>query len=407
MRLVLLVPLLGTLLGAPALSAQARTDTTIVIGFTTRLRSEILKEDRPVSVYLPQSLQQGAAGGARYPVVYLLDGDAHFHHATGVVNFLAANGRIPEMIVVAVPNTQRTRDLTPRARADSAVMTTTTGQQQVARFPGQGGADAFLRFLSEELAPWVEARYPTAPYRVLVGHSFGGLFAVHAALRKPESFNAYIAVSPSLWWDEGRLVSDAPAAVAAVPGERFLYMTMGAEGPNMLEPIEQLADVLRQSAPATFRWRYQPLANDNHGTTPHRTLYDGLEALFEGWEAPQEVIAAGDVARIDAHFATLRARFGMPERTPEPILNFMGYGQLQQDPAKAVEIFRENARRFPESANVYDSLGDGLMATGDVAGALAQYERAVQLAESTGHQFLATYRTNLEAARKRLGGQKP
>jgi hypothetical protein len=389
--------------------AQAQSDSAIVIGFTTRLHSQVLQEDRPVQVYLPPGASEAARTGTRYPVMYLLDGDAHFHHATGIVEFLASTGRAPQMIVIAVPNTERTRDLTPRARADSAWMTSPTGERRVARFPGQGGADAFLRFLVEELAPWVDARYPTAAYRVLVGHSFGGLFAVHAALRRPDSFNAYVAVSPSLWWDEGRLIQDAGQLLATGNFDgRFLFMTMGTEGPDMNGSIDQLAGVLRANAPSGLEWKYQQLASDNHGTTPHRTLYDALESLFTGWELPQDAFMSGDVARVDAHFASMRDRFSFVGRTPEEVLNQMGYVQLQQaNTARAAEIFRENVARYPESPNVYDSLGDALMAAGDVAGAVEQYAEAVERGEKTGHASLTVFRTNLENARKRLEQAQP
>ena len=147
-----------------------------------------MNERRPLFISKPAGYEQGTE---RYPVLYLLDGETHFHHATGIARFLAESGRIPALLVVGVASTNRNRDLTPPSQAGNDL-----------RFsPGGGGADAFLRFLSEELIPYVEANYRTRSYRILVGHSFGGLFAVYALTTRPRVFNAYIAISPSLHWN--------------------------------------------------------------------------------------------------------------------------------------------------------------------------------------------------------------
>ncbi|WP_338273873.1 alpha/beta hydrolase [Corallococcus caeni] len=119
---------------------------------------------------------------------------------------------IPEMIVVGVPNTtDRTRDLTPPFSRTERV---DDGRRLSEVSPTAGHADTFLRFLTEELAPHVEARYRTQPYRILVGHSHGGLFAMHVLTHKPESFNAYVALSPSVHWNSAELVRTAPEALA-------------------------------------------------------------------------------------------------------------------------------------------------------------------------------------------------
>src|SRR3989304_4129672 len=134
--------LLAALLVLPGvLSAQA--DTAIVIGVKRTIHSDILSEDRVLWIQTPTGYDP--AGTARYPVLYLLDGPGHFHHTSGVLEFLAAQNRIPPMIVVAVANTDRTRDLTPPVTRDTA------GQFRTA-----GGASAFLRFLRDELRPRIE-----------------------------------------------------------------------------------------------------------------------------------------------------------------------------------------------------------------------------------------------------------
>src|SRR5436190_7127305 len=97
--------------------AMAQSDNSITIGKIDSVWSGTLKESRKYLVYTPPSYNNSIFLPQKYPVLYLLDGDAHFHSVTGLLQFLGTgiNGNylIPEMIVVAIPNTDRTRDLTP------------------------------------------------------------------------------------------------------------------------------------------------------------------------------------------------------------------------------------------------------------------------------------------------------
>ena len=169
-----------------AVSAFAQGPT--IPGVTSlTVKSEVLGEDRRILVRTPQGYE---AGNQRYPVLYLLDGDAHIAHTSSTVEFLARNGRMSELIVVAIPNTDRTRDLSP-------THITTTGATGAPQFPTSGGGDKFLKFIETELMPHIEKNYRVHPYRILAGHSLGGLFVVHAMISRPDLFNAYIAVSPA------------------------------------------------------------------------------------------------------------------------------------------------------------------------------------------------------------------
>lgn len=156
----------------------------------------VFGEQRSFIVGLPASYE---FSDTRYPVLYLLDGSQHFHYTTGITTFLSANQFIPQMIVIAVNNTDRRRDLTPPSQVPA--------EQQ--SMPTHGGADNFRRFLADELIPWVDQKYRTHPYKVLSGHSLGGLFAVHTLATQPDLFNAYIAISPSMQWNAQHLVKQA------------------------------------------------------------------------------------------------------------------------------------------------------------------------------------------------------
>src|SRR5882672_3395991 len=102
--------LLRGLLGLSTIDLKAQTDPAITIGKKERLFSKVLNEERELWVYLPRSYNQSSD---TYPVLYLLDGASHFEHVAALVEYLSNNLRIPQTIVVAIPNTDRVRDFTP------------------------------------------------------------------------------------------------------------------------------------------------------------------------------------------------------------------------------------------------------------------------------------------------------
>jgi predicted alpha/beta superfamily hydrolase len=155
-----------------SLSSHAQTDNKIVIGKVDSVYSTILKEKRKVWVYLPNMKAGMQNPGQRYPVVYLLDGDGHFESVAGMIQQLSqVNGNtiVPEMIIVGIPNTDRTRDLTPTHIISDPPMMDSNSTKNT------GGGENFTAFLEKELMPHIDSLYPTQPFRILIGHSFGGL----------------------------------------------------------------------------------------------------------------------------------------------------------------------------------------------------------------------------------------
>lgn len=369
---------------APPAAASARDE--IIIGERLALHSEILGEDRVLMVYRPPP----DGGTTRYPVIYLLDGDAHFHHVTGLVQFMMSQGRMPRAIVVGLTNTDRTRDFTPT---------------RVPQFPTSGGADRFLQFLQRELIPAVEARYTTARYRVLIGHSLGGLLAVHALNRAPDVFDAAIPISPSLAWGERLAQRGTESLLASRPSlDKALYVTVGNEGPEMVGSGRAYAEMLRSRAPRGLRWRFEEMAQEDHGSIVHRGAYRGLEVVFEGWSAPAN---ATSLAEMERHYQALAARFHIPVSVPENQVNLFGYrlmasGKLDE----AIAVFRRNVSLYPDSANAYDSLGEALEKKGDMAEAVRSYELAVRHAARNRDPGLELYMGRLAAARNKLTAVK-
>jgi predicted alpha/beta superfamily hydrolase len=356
-------------------SLAAQGPVALQIGFRDSLPSRILSEERKLQLLLPEGYN---AGSARYPVVYLLDGEGHFLHTAGIIQFLAREGRIPPVILVAISNTDRTRDLTPPTLTDS------TGQ-----WGSAGGAQSFLRFMREELFPYVDSRYRTHPFRVLVGHSFGGLLAIEAFETHPEMFRGYIAISPSLWWDGMAHSERAASYLRRRPDlKAWVYMTTGNEGGEMLRGAQRLATAFDSAAPSGVTWKFVHMTEETHGSIPHRTTYDGLEFIFADMRITRErleALVAEGMPGVDRHYRELSARYGYTQEAPEAFINQLGYIYLQSGrQAESIQICLENTRRFPKSANTYDSLGDAYRAAGLLDDAIQAYGAAVRLGKLTG-----------------------
>lgn len=259
--LITLLILLGALQGQ--LFAR-ENDSDIVIGTTTQIKSKILGESRTIFINLPKGYETSAR---KYPVLYEFDLEGVlFHYSTGIVRLLAFQRLISPMIVVSV-TVDGNRDLTP---------TQTAGYG-----PTSGGADNFIKFLKEELVPYIDKNYRTTSFRIIWDHSIGATLCIYALLSAPEVFNAYLASSPWLIYDgESKfLLKNAEKFLKKRTTQKnFLYLTVGNE-PNLLPSIEAFNNILKKTAPKGLKWEYRVLKDENHNTMMGRCLQEGLQAL--------------------------------------------------------------------------------------------------------------------------------
>lgn len=187
------------------LLVSAQSSKQIVVGHIDNIKSKILREKRDIWVYVPKSYHKGSK--QRYPVVYLLDGNGHFSSVVGMIEqFSTVNGNMlcPEMIVVGIPNTNRERDLTPTPEGSLVPSSTDSIQLRMT-----GGGENFTAFIEDELIPHIDSVYPTQSYRVLIGHSLGGLMVINTLVHHTGLFNAYIAIDPSMWWHKQTLLNES------------------------------------------------------------------------------------------------------------------------------------------------------------------------------------------------------
>ena len=238
------------------------------IGETFLLRSAVLEETRRINVYLPPAYRDSPQP---LPVLYMPDGGVaeDFLHVAGLLQVSTGNGTMRPFILVGIENTQRRRDLTgPTASAED---------RKIA--PQVGGSEAFRRFIRSELMPAVRQRYRTTAETAIMGESLAGLFVVETFFLAPDLFDTYVAIDPSLWWNEARLVNEAGARLnVGLPSAKVLYLAASLDDRD--RRTEQLANALREKAPAKLTWYYDAMPEETHATIYHPAALRAVRRVF-------------------------------------------------------------------------------------------------------------------------------
>lgn len=244
-----------------------------VLGVINKIQSVQLSETRTINVYLPEGYAADSA--ASYPVIYLLDGsaDEDFIHISGLVQFLNFPwiNMVPKSIVVGIANIDRRRDYT----------FPTNNKNNLKENPTSGKSEKFIAFIEKELQPFIQKNYRTNTHRTIIGQSLGGLLATEILLKKPSLFNDYIIISPSLWWDDESLLTNAEAVLKMQHiSNRRIFLTVGTEEKKMQIDADRFAAILRKVANSDMKVYYFPLPSENHATILHRAVYRAFEVFF-------------------------------------------------------------------------------------------------------------------------------
>ena len=235
--------------------------TSITIGHAIQFNSIILNEERTIFIYLPDGYKMNQES---YPVLYLFDAEINFKPVCGVVDILSRWKIIPETIVIGLPNIDRMRDLTPTRDR---------------KFNIGGGGDNFLKFLREELMPFIDQNYNTQSFKILEGHSISGMFTMYAFIADTSLFDAYIAISPSMYWDEQIMLSKIEDFLKTNPLlKKRLYITLSNEPEYML--VKETIDIIKKEAPANLIWKFKQDTTERHEIAPLRSTYEGLRFIF-------------------------------------------------------------------------------------------------------------------------------
>ena len=387
----------------PLLNAQ-ETQFLYQVGEVHSLYSKILKESRDIYVQIPDSYNLDK--GQKYPVAYILDGEVFLPTLSAVQDFYSG-GFTPEMVLIGISNSKhRTRDLTT---------STITSKYGMPFNEENGKAEDFLKFIEEELIPYVESKYPVTSYRTLIGHSYGGLFTLYSLFSRPLLFDNYLSIDPSLDWDNQKFIEQAKSTLAVNDfSDKSLYMSLSGQL-HMQNPDINIDNVMQDSTESTlfarsnimfsnlieenmniglnYKWQFYP--NDLHGTIALPSIKDGLVSLFEWFQmentdkfnSPEtskdelKSIVTYRADKLQHHF-----KYEVPPY-PEDLFNALGYMSLEMgQPEKSKMYFDLNVKYYPKSANAYDSLADYYDNQKDYANALKWVTQAYELSRTEYHK---------------------
>lgn len=374
------------------------------VGVLDSLYSKSLEEYRKLFIQLPTDYQEN--GNKRYPVAFILDGEVFLPIVNNVQSFYNG-GFTPEMVLIGISNAHnRTRDLT----------TSKVKEKYGMPFNEENGkAESFSHFIETELIPFVENKYPVTSFRTLIGHSYGGLFTIYTLLNHPQLFSNYIAIDPSLDWDNQQLLTTAQDKLARNNYKgKSLFMSLNGQL-HMSNPQITIDNVMQDTSDFTlfarsniafsnmvkhnknnglaYEWKFYQ--RDLHGTIPFPSMMDALIFDFEWYQmentdkfnypdTPKEELF--DIVIYRANKLKNYFGYSVPPY-PIDLLNALGYMSLDMQQFDKSKMFFEFAIKFyPNNANAYDSMADYYERTDDYKNALKYVIKAFEISREAYHE---------------------
>lgn len=377
--LLFISPLLTAQNSDPKLNNSINAD----LGKRIQIDSSRLGEKRELLIHIPDGYHQSRQ---QYPVLYLLDGNRHFHHATTAVGILAQEGLVPASIIVGITNNPGTRGRDLSAEPEK-----------------------FLDFIQHEVIHYMQSHYRTARFKTLFGHSMAGAFALKAFADEPTSFNNYIAASPVLQiYGSEVLAKTSQLFEKQKEFEQSLFLSLTdieGEGAEATDALNQYVKMMKAKSPQSLFWEYHFISSQTHMTTPYLTLFKGLTRVFDDYNAPR--ITSFDVYQQQGGMKGLKAfyqqrseKYQVSPDIPESSVRRMGFELMEDSPNEALEILRTNSKNHPDSPGALFAMGRAFENVKDSRSALQAYENALTLAKEKQADSVAFLTGQVERYRK-------
>ncbi len=400
------------------------------------IHSDVLKQKRSIIIGLPKSYHCQLFSPQQYPVIYLLDAEKHFQQLRSMLDVMSnsddGNYQIPEVILVGINNIKSASKITHTSlnkRTKSINldrlrnMTPTKSLVGIdgrtsEKFAVSGGAAEFTRFIKKELVPRIDKSYRTSDYRLLLGHSLGGLFGLSCYLEQPNFFNATIALDPSIWWDD-YVIAEQFKSKRQLQGRLFLA---AANNPQLsgfnerlvalsatIEQIKHCQDLRNQnkrnqdlqnqdlknqdnrnrnkaeqnkpdqSKIETTDFEFREFLDEDHLSLPLVGSYYGLLSVFSGFKIPHLWTNLPDAEMLISHFVKFNQKHNLAFLPSEQMVNKLALKWLHVDQDKALALFELNIKNHPDSSDAYYSIGITYQELGQMQKAKQAYRIAMEL----------------------------
>ena len=283
------------------------------------------------------------------------------------------------MIIVGIESLDRSRDLTP-SRAGQGVYggVGDTGIQQ------SGGAPKFLQFLEEELIPYVESNFRTHPYRLIEGHSFGGLFSTYALMEKPDIFDAYVIQAPALWWNTEEMTAKAkPFFKSNSNLDKTIYFGVGGgDGWGMRQELKRYVQVIQEHPQKNLRFKHEEVGDEDHDTSRLLLNYYGLKYVFSDLIAPEELLSRYSHVAFLKGERKLMDKYGPHAR--RPVSNYVDIAMKlleKENHLGAIVVFERAVETYPKYIGLITNLAKLYEKTRQNDKAIDTYKLAIQISK--------------------------
>jgi predicted alpha/beta superfamily hydrolase len=243
------------------------------------IQSSIVGNEYRISIALPSDY---SSSDTTYPVLYVTDANANFVVATQILWGLQAVHEVPQVLIVGIG--YRTDSLAHLLRSRDLTPTPFTFRNQ--KF-GSGGGPLFLKFMREELKPFIRKNYRVSSEAAFAGYSYGALFGLYTLFHAPETFQRYFIGSPSLWYDslitfkyEKQYASthtDLPAKIFMSVGSLEEAIPLA----HMVTNMKKFADTLQSRHYPNLHLTTHVFEEEKHSTGGPAAFSRGMRVIYQ------------------------------------------------------------------------------------------------------------------------------
>jgi predicted alpha/beta superfamily hydrolase len=343
---------------------NAQTNTALISVDKITLHSDILNEERIVTVHLPDNYYNCEE---EYSVLYVFDSPYNLTPVIGLVDHLESSYQsIPNMIVVGLENRTRNRDFINKKRDDF-------------NFSEDKGADNYIGHLKNELIPYIDSVYRTQDFRLIYGHSLSASFGAYLMAKESELIDVCFAVDPAFWADTTILSDFIQEVSNSTLNDNYFYFSHSIAGDmQMISANFTLLKELETNHTDKINWAFKYYQEEDHLSIRLRSLYDGLENYFADCKIPYNHIWNNNSEALLKHIMAASGKYHKisPLYSEKLINNYAWKFIRQNDLNGALNLLLYNKEYYTDSGQLYYLIGEVYEKKGDYKNALINYEKS-------------------------------